>query len=132
MRLLLTVLAVALIALPLAACCGSSGPGSALVLRNPIGFQQELQPEPVRVTPSYSVPSWSPPVAAPQMPAPSYAPSYAPGCAPSYAPPAASPCSPISYMGGDYVHQTPPAGYGYDPLTPTPSAAREMAALSYR
>ncbi len=81
----------------LAACvlaCGCAGlggpPGSAwaLTLHEPVSFGYESKPDPLRVTPSYSAPSWSAP-----QPSGYVAPSaayIAPGY--PYAAPGAAPC----------------------------------------
>jgi hypothetical protein len=114
MRSFLVLAALFAMALPTVACCGQPNSMPALVIRSPVGLQQETAPGQVRMVPAYSTPTWS----APAVQAPAWA---APGCAPSYAP-AANPCAPISDIGH------PPA-VGLEPTAP---ARREMALLAVK
>ena len=80
------LLAIALlVCAPLVGCCGAPSAMPSVVLRSPVGLQMESTPEPMRVAPAYSMPSWS----SPQV-APSYVPYSAP-CAPPQ-PQYATPC----------------------------------------
>lgn len=95
-------LALLLAALPLAACqCGQPSTMPAFVIRSPIGIQQETAPGQVRMVPAYSVPNWSAPAVAPQMPAPSF-----------------DPCNPTSSLNT------------FDPCEPSPVVKRQMRTVA--